>query len=134
MIDAFDPVLKWLNGVAAILGADPKMIGTILCTAYVIRHLRASVEAFASGWMYAFVIVVGVAAGCTPWFGGTMRNPGAGSLAFIAMTLIVQRAMQGIAEGIEGWTWMPKQIKWLLPADNKFVKPPTDVPVGEPKP
>jgi hypothetical protein len=82
--------------------------------------LRAGVEKIASGWMYAIVVPFAAAAAFLPqWFGGSGDKPGAAFLAFIAITLLVQRLLQGIAE-IPG---LPPWLKGVFPADNQYVKP-----------
>ena len=132
-MEGFDPILAWLNGLARVFALEPAMLPSVLGAAVLCRFLRASVEEVASGWMYAVIILIGIAAGITPWFGGTGMNPGAASLSFIAMTLLLQRGLQGASVFIEG-SGLPKWIKVILPADNKFVKPPAEPPLGESKP
>lgn len=115
----FDAIVKGLQGLALALGLEPPLLPVAAGLAIGLRVARASFEKMASGWMYAIVVPLGIAVAFLPqWFGGSGAKPGAAALAFIAITLLGQRLLQGIAE-IPG---LPPWLKGVFPADNQFVK------------
>jgi len=104
----------------SFLGLDPSLVGVAFASGVGLRLLRGGVPWFTSSVSYAAAIAI---AG----FFGALSSPdvseaGKSVMALLASILVVQRAVQSLAE----------KVPWL-PLDNEWVKKPEGPDAGQGK-